>query len=82
MIESFDNSDPDNITATLRPYASISDIKDVFIMVPNTEEDMKTTDPSASETTPAPAETKPVDSETTPPSDNGGETTGGDAPND
>ena len=82
VIESFDNSDPDNITATLCPYASISDIKDVFIMVPNTEEDMKTTDPSASETTPAPAETKPVDSETTPPSDNGGETTCGDAPND
>lgn len=38
-IESFDNSDPDNPKATMRPYVSISDIKDVFIMVPNTEED-------------------------------------------
>lgn len=38
-IESFDNSDPDHPTATLRPYVSISDIKDVFIMVPNTETD-------------------------------------------
>ena len=38
-IESFDNSDPDNLKATLRPYVLISDIKDVFIMVPNTELD-------------------------------------------
>ena len=38
-IESFDNSDPDHPTATLRPYVSISDIKDVFIMVPNTEDE-------------------------------------------
>ena len=37
-IESFDDSDPDNLKATLRPYVSISSIKDVFIMVPNTEE--------------------------------------------
>lgn len=38
-IESFDDSDPDNLKATLRPYVSISSIKDVFIMVPNTEDD-------------------------------------------
>jgi len=38
-IESFDNSDPDNLKATLRPYVSIASIKDVFIMVPNTEEE-------------------------------------------
>ncbi len=38
VIESFDNSDPNNPKATMRPYAVISDIKDVFIMVPNTEE--------------------------------------------
>ncbi|MBO4928664.1 MAG: rod shape-determining protein MreC [Clostridiales bacterium] len=37
-IESFDDSDPDNLKATLRPYVSISDIKDVFIMVPNDEQ--------------------------------------------
>lgn len=39
VIESFDNSDPNNPTATLRPYVEISSIKDVFIMVPNTEEE-------------------------------------------
>ena len=33
-IEKVDDSDPLNITATLRPYASIDDLKDVFIMVP------------------------------------------------
>ena len=38
VIESFDDSDPNNPKATMRPYAVISDIKDVFIMVPNTEE--------------------------------------------
>lgn len=40
VIETFDNSDPDNPTATLRPYAEISSIKDVFIMVPNSEDDV------------------------------------------
>ncbi len=44
VIESFDNSDPDNLKATMRPYVSLSDIKDVFIMVPNTEEDIENTE--------------------------------------
>lgn len=39
VIESFDNTDPSHPTATLRPYAEISSIKDVFIMVPNSEDD-------------------------------------------
>ena len=52
MIETFDDSDPNNLKATLRPYAVISDIKDVFIMVPNedvdpTKESAK--DPASSE---------------------------------
>ena len=44
VVESFDNSDPDNLKATMRPYVSLSDIKDVFIMVPNTEEDIENTE--------------------------------------
>lgn len=52
VIETFDDSDPNNLKATLRPYAVISDIKDVFIMVPNedvdpTKESAK--DPASSE---------------------------------
>lgn len=52
VIESFDDSDPNDLKATLRPYAVISDIKDVFIMVPNedtdpTQESAK--DPTSSE---------------------------------
>lgn len=39
VIESFDDSDPEHPTATLRPYVEISSIKDVFIMVPNSDED-------------------------------------------
>ena len=38
VIESVDTSDILNITATLRPYADISDINDIFIMVPFEEE--------------------------------------------
>jgi rod shape-determining protein MreC len=66
-IESFDNSDPNNPKATMRPYAVISDIKDVFIMVPNSEEDnAKESKPSTlvpettavPPTTSAPQETK------------------------
>ena len=34
VIESVDYSNPINITATLRPYANIDDLKDVFVMVP------------------------------------------------
>ncbi len=34
VIESVDTSNELNITATLRPYADISDINDIFIMVP------------------------------------------------
>ncbi len=37
-IESVDYSDPLDITATLRPYADIDDLKDVFIMVPIVQE--------------------------------------------
>lgn len=43
-IESVDDSDPLNIKATLKPYAKIDDLKDVFIMVPyeKEEEDSET----------------------------------------
>lgn len=34
VIESVDDSNPHNITATLRPYADIGDLNDVFVMVP------------------------------------------------
>ncbi len=34
VIESVDYSNPINITATLRPYADIADLNDVFVMVP------------------------------------------------
>ncbi|MBR1797218.1 MAG: rod shape-determining protein MreC [Clostridiales bacterium] len=37
VIESVDSSDELNITATLRPYSDISDLNDVFIMVPYDE---------------------------------------------
>jgi len=39
VIESVDYSDELNPSAVLRPYVSISDIKDVFIMVPGREDD-------------------------------------------
>ncbi len=60
VIETFDDSDPNNLKATLRPYVVISDIKDVFIMVPN--EDVDPTqesgiDPSSSELVEDPSET-------------------------
>lgn len=82
-IESFDDSDPDNHKATMRPYVSISDIKDVFIMVPNTEEDTDDSDSLQSSVPPAsvvppestesaettkPAETTETGVESTPPS--------------
>ena len=38
VIESVDTSDELNITATLRPYSDISDINDIFIMVPFEDE--------------------------------------------
>lgn len=38
VIESVDTSNELNITATLRPYSDISDINDIFIMVPYEEE--------------------------------------------
>ena len=53
MIETFDDSDPNDLKATLRPYAVISDIKDVFIMVPNDDTDPtkeSAKDPTASDT--------------------------------
>ena len=33
-----DNSNPLNVTATLQPYSSIKDLKDVFVMIPYEEE--------------------------------------------
>ena len=73
-IESFDDSDPNNLKATLRPYVMISDIKDVFIMVPNTEDDKgpETTDtsstvpPTSSETVGETTLPKESDTETAP----------------
>lgn len=43
VIESVDYSDPLNVKATLRPYAEIDDLKDVFIMVPYEKEDVSDT---------------------------------------
>lgn len=37
IINSIDTSDPLNITATLKPYTDIGSVKDLFIMVPNSE---------------------------------------------
>ncbi|MBR3058421.1 MAG: rod shape-determining protein MreC [Clostridiales bacterium] len=55
VIESFDESDPEHPMATLRPYASVGDIKDVFIMVPtNGEKEETDTSESSTETTTAP----------------------------
>ncbi|MBR2750214.1 MAG: rod shape-determining protein MreC [Clostridiales bacterium] len=52
VIESFDDSDPNHLSATLRPYASLADIKDVFILVPNPNADkQQETDPDTSENT-------------------------------
>lgn len=62
VIETFDDSDPDNLKATMRPYAVISDIKDVFIMVPN--EDTDPTQESAN--TPVSSESTEDTSLTTP----------------
>lgn len=52
VIESVDYSNPLNITATLRPYTLIGDIKDVFIMIPfeATEPDETTVDVTSEET--------------------------------
>ena len=38
VIESVDNSNPLQITATLRPYSQIGKLEDVFIMIPYVEE--------------------------------------------
>ena len=43
-IEEVDYSDPLNIKATLRPYAQIDDLKDVFIMVPYEKEEEVSTE--------------------------------------
>ena len=77
VIESFDNSDPDNIKATLRPYAAISDIKDVFVMVPNTDDDKSSDDNPIITPTPVPETSStpaPTTDATLPPdsSDNSG----------
>lgn len=37
VIESVDYSNPLNVTATLRPYSQIGDLKDVFIMIPQAD---------------------------------------------
>lgn len=39
VIESVDTSNPINITATLRPYANIDDLNDVFIMIPISDDE-------------------------------------------
>ena len=61
-IESFDDSDPDNLKATMRPYVSIADIKDVFIMVPNTEEDISKESTSVPTSTPSSSAVVPPES--------------------
>ena len=38
VIETVDNSNPLEITATLRPYSQIGKLEDVFIMIPYVEE--------------------------------------------
>jgi rod shape-determining protein MreC len=38
VIESVDDSNPLQITATLRPYSQIGKLEDVFIMIPYVEE--------------------------------------------
>ena len=42
-IESVDNSNPLQITATLRPYSQIGKLEDVFIMIPYVEEETEET---------------------------------------
>ena len=36
-VESVDYSDPLSVTATLRPYTDVSQLKDVFVMIPSSE---------------------------------------------
>ena len=43
VIESVDNSNPLEITATLRPYSQIGKLEDVFIMIPYVEEETEET---------------------------------------
>ncbi len=50
-IEDVDYSDPLNIKATLRPYAQIDDLKDVFIMVPYEKEEEVSTEETAETST-------------------------------
>lgn len=60
VIESFDNSDPNNVYATMRPYVSLMEIKDVFIMVPNTEEMNEPGEGTESSTVPTSITTEPT----------------------
>ena len=39
-VEFVDYSDPLNVTATLKPYTDVSQLKDVFIMIPSQDEDI------------------------------------------
>ena len=49
VIESVDNSNPLEITATLRPYSQIGKLEDVFIMIPYVEEETEETTATTTE---------------------------------
>lgn len=49
VIESVDNSNPLEITATLRPYSQIGKLEDVFIMIPYVEEEPEETSETTTE---------------------------------
>ena len=42
VVESVDNSNPLEVTATIRPYSQIGKLEDVFIMIPYVEPEEKT----------------------------------------
>ena len=56
IIVSVDDSNPLDVTATLRPYANIGDLEDVFVMIPYASE---TDAASGNEDASAPADERP-----------------------
>ena len=50
VVESVDNSNPLEVTATIRPYSQIGKLEDVFIMIPYVEPE-ETTAPTVAQGT-------------------------------
>ena len=66
VIVSVDDSNPLDVTATLRPYANIGDLEDVFVMIPyasETDTASGNEDASAPADETTPSETSEVNSD-------------------